>query len=61
MTIHEYMYLEQLLKGIDGYQYHFIRSTVDDGKIILEYCPIDQMLADVMTKPVTKFNSNKLT
>lgn len=36
-------------------KYHFIRSTVNDGKIILEYCLTDQMVADLMTKPATKF------
>ncbi|KAF0039014.1 hypothetical protein F2P81_009498 [Scophthalmus maximus] len=36
-------------------KYHFIRSTVNDGKVLLEYCPTDQMVADLMTKPATKF------
>lgn len=36
-------------------KYHIIRSTVNDGKISLDYCPTGQMVADVMTKPATKF------
>ncbi len=40
-------------------KYHFIRSAVNDGKITLDYCPTDQMVADVMTKPATKFKMMK--
>ena len=32
-------------------KYHFVMSTVNDGKI---YRPIDQMVADVMIQPATK-------
>lgn len=85
-TIQECIYLEQLLRSIDGYQYsptlvyednqgtialaknpvsrqrckhvdikyHFIRSIVNDGKMTLVYCSTEEMVADVMTKPVTK-------
>lgn len=28
---------------------------MNDGKISLDYCPTDQMVADVMTKPETEF------
>lgn len=35
-------------------KYHFIRSALSDGKIIIEYCPTADMVADVLTKPVTK-------
>lgn len=85
-TIQECLYLEQLLGGIDNYnytqtivhednqgtialaknpvnrqrckhfdiKYHFIRSTVIEGRVILMYCSTDNMIADVMTKPVNK-------
>jgi len=85
-AIQECMYLEQLLRGVDKYQYaptkvyednqgtialaknpvnrqrckhidikyHFIRETVSSKRVILEYCPTEQMIADVMTKPATK-------
>jgi hypothetical protein len=35
-------------------QYHFIREKVELGVINLEYCPTKQMVADVLTKGVTK-------
>lgn len=85
-AIQECLYLEQLLRGIDAYEYaqtkvyednqgaialarnpvnrqrckhidikyHFIRENVNNGKFLLEYCPTEQMIADVLTKPVTK-------
>ena len=85
-AIQECIYLEQLLRGVDTYQYaqtkvyednqgaialaknpvnrqrckhidikyHFIRENVNNGKFILEYCPTEQMIADVLTKPPTK-------
>lgn len=90
-AIQECMYLQQLLKGIDEYQYgqtkvyddnqgaialarnpvnrqrckhidikyHFIRETVNSGRISLEYCPTDNMVADLMTKPATKLQLKK--
>lgn len=92
-AIQECMYLEQLLSGIDKYQYaqtkvyednqctlalaknpvnrqrckqidikyHFIRETVNSGRIILEYCPTERMVADVMTKPATKLKLKTFT
>ena len=44
----------QRCKHVD-IKYHLIRSTVNDGKVLFEYCPTDQMVADLMTKPATKF------
>lgn len=43
----------QRCKHID-IKYHFVRSTVNNGDVFLEYCPTDQMVADLMTKPATK-------
>lgn len=86
-AIQECIYLEQLLKGIDKYQYtktivfkdnqgtldiaknpvnrqrckhidikdHFIRETVNS----LEYCPTEQIIANMMTNPVTKLKLKK--
>ena len=48
----------QRCKHID-IKYHFIRSTVNEGYIVLVYCPTEEMVADVMTKPVTKFKLMK--
>lgn len=30
------------------------RLAVTDGKVTLNYCPTEQMVADIMTKPPTK-------
>lgn len=43
----------QRCKHVD-IKYHFIRSTVNNGVIMLEYCPTNEMVADVLTKPATK-------
>ena len=40
-------------------QYHFIRNVQNAGKIIIKYCPTANMVADVMTKPATKFKLQK--
>ena len=40
-------------------RYHFIRSTVNEGKVNLMYCATDEMVADVMTKPVSRFKLGK--
>lgn len=34
-------------------RYHFVREKVEDGQVVLEYCPTQDMLADIMTKPIT--------
>lgn len=39
----------QRCKHID-IKYHFIREIVNSGRVILKYCPTDQMVADLMTK-----------
>lgn len=43
----------QRCKHID-IKYHFTRENVNNGRFILEYCPTEQMVADVLTKPATK-------
>ena len=45
---------QQRSKQIDV-RYCFVRSAQNAGKIIIKYCPTADMVADVMTKPVTKF------
>lgn len=32
-------------------RYHFVREKVEDNQVVLEYCPTQDMLAEVMTKP----------
>lgn len=43
----------QRCKHVD-IKYHFVRSAIEDGRISLEYCPTDDMVADILTKPATK-------
>jgi hypothetical protein len=33
-------------------QYHYTRQLVEYGKIKLDYCPTENMLADALTKPL---------
>lgn len=33
-------------------RYHFVREKVEDGQVNLVYCPTQDMLADMMTKPI---------
>ena len=33
-------------------RYHFVREKVEDGQVRLVYCPTQEMLADLMTKPI---------
>ena len=35
-------------------KYHFIRDKVEKKDFVLEYCPTEQMLADLLTKPLGK-------
>ena len=41
-------------------QYHFIRECVENGQIQLEYCPTEDMIADGLTKALTKDKHWKL-
>ena len=34
--------------------YHYIREAVHDGTINLQYCPTSEMIADLLTKPLSK-------
>ena len=42
-------------------KYHFIREIVNSGRVILEYCPTEEMVADLMTKPGTKFKLKRFS
>lgn len=35
-------------------KYHFIRDVLRAGRINIKYCPTETMVADILTKSVTK-------
>ena len=48
----------QRSKHIDV-KYHFSRTTLSEGKIDIIYCPSEDMVADILTKPVARVRINK--
>ncbi|KAM1597014.1 hypothetical protein ACFX1R_033897 [Malus domestica] len=49
----------QKTKHIDR-RYHFIKDALQEGIIDLIYCPTEEQLADIFTKPLTKDRFNLL-
>ena len=47
------MWLHPRTKHID-INYHFIRDKIIKKQLILDYCPTEEMLADLLTKPLGK-------
>ena len=48
----------QRSKHID-IRYHFVRNALEEGKIDIQYCPTEDMVADILTKPMTKFKIHR--
>ena len=44
-------------KHIDT-KFFFVKDLIDKGLIICQYCPTEKMLADMMTKPLSKIKLN---
>ena len=40
-------------------RYHYIRQVVQDGTITIEYCPTDEMVADMLTKALGRVKLQK--
>lgn len=45
-------------KHIDT-KHHFIRDLMNDGRFVLEYCPSEMMMADILTKPLEAVKTQK--
>ena len=41
-------------------RYHYVREALQDGAIDLHYCPTTEMVADMLTKPLSKGQFEKL-
>ncbi len=35
-------------------RHHFIREAVQEGVVKIDYCPTEEMIADLLTKPLVK-------
>ena len=41
-------------------RFHFIREAQENGLIQIKYCPTEEMLADLLTKPHSRHSFEKL-
>jgi len=48
---------EQKRRKYINVRQHFFQEAVQDGTISIQYCPTNQMVADILTKPLTRGQS----
>ncbi len=41
-------------------QHHFVQERIENGEVMFEYCSMEDMVADVLTKATPKERHNKL-
>ena len=41
-------------------RFHYVRQAVEEGNIEIEYCPTEMMIADLLTKPLSKEHFERL-
>lgn len=41
-------------------KYHYVRQAIEDGKLKVDYCPTEDMIADIMTKSLSRVKFEKL-
>ena len=41
-------------------RFHYVREAIEEGIIEIEYCPTDVMIADLLTKPLSKEHFERL-
>ncbi len=41
-------------------QYHFVRDSVENERVKLEYCPTADMVADALTKPLARIRHQEM-
>ena len=57
INISTYLVTRKRTKHVEIHM-HYIRELVHDKTIVLQYCPIDEKIADIFTK---RFSENKFT
>ena len=50
--------MQKRTKHID-IKYHFVRERVDDGTVELQFCPTEEISADLLTEPLVRTKLEK--
>ena len=51
-------YLTSRTKHLD-YRWHYLKEKVQHGRVVLQYCPTDEMIADIFTKSLGRVKFQK--